>query len=237
MVSHWLMKTEPESFGIDDLERVKIEAWTGVRNYMARNLMRDGMQVGDPVLFYHSSCEPPGVAGLARVVRTQVVDATQFDPTSKYYDPDSKPDAPRWICVDVELVRRLPRFVALDELRGQPGLDGMLLLQRGSRLSVQPVSAGHYALIVDLANGPAPEPEAKQPRSPKPKTTPTPTPTLSPKASPKPKPKPKPSPKPKPTSKSSAKSTSSAKPKPSPKPSPRPSPTSKPKPSAKPKRR
>jgi predicted RNA-binding protein with PUA-like domain len=159
MVSHWLMKTEPETFGIDDLERVKIEPWTGVRNYMARNLMRDRMQVGDEVLFYHSSCEPPGVAGLARVVRTGVVDATQFDPSSKYHDPDAKPDQPRWICVDVEFVRRLPRFVPLAELRAHPGLASMMLLQRGARPSVQPVSAEHHAIIVGLADQPAP-PEA-----------------------------------------------------------------------------
>jgi predicted RNA-binding protein with PUA-like domain len=158
MVSHWLMKTEPEAFSIDDLERVKVEPWTGVRNYMARNLMRDRMQVGDEVLFYHSSCEPPGVAGYARVVRTGVVDATQFDPESKYYDPDSKADAPRWICVDVEYVRRAPRFVPLAELRAHPGLASMMLLQRGARLSVQPVSPAHHAIIVALADraGPAP---------------------------------------------------------------------------------
>jgi predicted RNA-binding protein with PUA-like domain len=156
MVSHWLMKTEPDTFGIDDLERVKVEPWTGVRNYMARNLMRDRMQVGDEVLFYHSSCEPPGVAGLARVVRTGVVDATQFDPSSKYYDPDSKADEPRWICVDVEFVRRLPRFVPLPELRAHPGLASMMLLQRGARLSVQPVSPEHHRIIVELASRPAP---------------------------------------------------------------------------------
>ncbi|HVV88783.1 MAG TPA: EVE domain-containing protein [Kofleriaceae bacterium] len=158
MVSHWLMKTEPETFGIDDLARVKVEPWTGVRNYMARNLMRDRMAVGDEVLFYHSSCEPPGVAGLARVVRTGVVDATQFDPKSPYFDADSKADEPRWICVDVEFVRKLPRLVALGELRAHPGLGGMMLLQRGARLSVQPVGPEHYAIIVGLADAPAPVP-------------------------------------------------------------------------------
>ena len=146
MVRHWLMKTEPDAFSIDDLARVKVEPWTGVRNYMARNLMRDQMQVGDEVLFYHSSCEPPGVAGLARVARTGVVDTTQFDATSKYHDPDSKADGPRWICVDVEFVRKLPRLIALAELRAHPGLEGMVLLQRGSRLSVQPVTAEQHAL-------------------------------------------------------------------------------------------
>src|SRR5262245_23074442 len=108
MAGHWLMKTEPDTFGIDDLARARIEPWTGVRNFTARNFMRDGMQVGDAVLFYHSSCEPPGVAGLARVVRTGVVDDTQFEPSSKYYDPGAKRDDPRWICVDVEFVEKLP---------------------------------------------------------------------------------------------------------------------------------
>ena len=156
MVRHWLMKSEPDAFGIDDLVRVKVEPWTGVRNYMARNYMRDQMQVGDLVLFYHSNAKPPGVAGLATVARTGVVDATQFDPASQYHDPDSRPDEPRWICVDVELVRKLPRLVPLDELRAHPGLGGMVLLQKGSRLSVQPVSPEHYALVVALADGAAP---------------------------------------------------------------------------------
>jgi len=159
------MKTEPDGFGIDDLVRVKVEPWTGVRNYMARNLMRDQMQVGDPVLFYHSSADPSGVAGLARIKTTGVVDATQFEPSSKYYDPDSKRDAPRWICVDVELVEKLPRLVALSELRATPALDGMMLLQRGARLSVQPVSAAHYDVIVAIARRPAaPIAEAKPAR-------------------------------------------------------------------------
>ena len=142
------MKTEPETFSIDDLARVGTEPWTGVRNYMARNHMR-AMQVGDGVLFYHSSCEPPGVAGLAKVVKTGVVDDTQFDPDSKYYDPKSKRDAPRWDCVEVELVEKLPRYVSLvADLRADKKLAKMLLLRRGMRLSVQPVSAAEYKRIV-----------------------------------------------------------------------------------------
>lgn len=162
-MQHWLMKSEPDAFGIDDLARVKVEPWTGVRNYQARNSMRDDMKVGDRVLFYHSNATPPGVAGLAVVKRTGVVDATQFEPSSPYYDPSSKRDAPRWICVDVEFVEKLPRLIALDELRANPALDGMVLLQKGSRLSVQPVSAAHYEAVLAMAKKAAPKaaPKAK----------------------------------------------------------------------------
>lgn len=152
-MQHWLMKTEPETFGIDDLARVKVEPWTGVRNYQARNFMRDQMKVGDRVLFYHSNATPPGVAGLAVVKRTGVVDATQFEPSSPYYDPASKREAPRWICVDVEFVEKLPRLIALDELRGNPALAGMVLLQKGSRLSVQPVKPEEYEAVVAMVKG------------------------------------------------------------------------------------
>lgn len=146
-MKYWLMKTEPETFSIDDLARVKKEPWTGVRNYMARNHMRS-MAVGDGVLFYHSSCEPPGVAGLARVSKTGVVDETQFDPDSPYYDPKSQRDEPRWDCVEVELVEKLPRFVSLAEIRADRKLAKMPLLQRGQRLSVQPVTPAQYERIV-----------------------------------------------------------------------------------------
>ncbi len=159
---HWLMKTEPESFGIDDLARVKIEPWSGVRNYQARNLMRDQMQVGDLVLFYHSNAAPSGVAGLATVHRTAVVDETQFDPKSPYFDPGSRPDEPRWICVDVAYAATLPRLLSLAELREVPGLHDMVLLRKGSRLSVQPVTPAEYAIIVKLSAKPAPKPPAKQ---------------------------------------------------------------------------
>ncbi len=152
---YWLMKTEPDTFGIHDLERVRVEPWTGVRNFTARNFMRDGMQVGDPVLFYHSSVVPPGVAGLARVSRTGVVDETQFDPASPYHDPTARRDDPRWICVEVEYVETLPRLVTLDELRANPALADMLVLKRGMRLSVQPVTARDYKTIVAMAGKPA----------------------------------------------------------------------------------
>lgn len=150
----WLMKTEPETFGIDDLARVRIEPWTGVRNFQARNFMRDQMQVGDHVLFYHSNAQPSGVAGLARVHRTGVVDETQFDPASPYYDPKARRDAPIWICVDVEYEARFPRVVSLDELRADPRLADMVVLQRGSRLSVQPAEAHHVAVIRELSVSP-----------------------------------------------------------------------------------
>jgi predicted RNA-binding protein with PUA-like domain len=148
---YWLMKSEPDAFGIDDLERVRVEPWTGVRNYMARNIMRDQMLVGDDVIFYHSSADPSGPAGLARVHRTGVVDELQFDPKSKYHDEGSSRDEPRWICVDVEFVEKFPAVVPLEILRHTAGLEDMVLLKRGMRLSVQPVTAAEYKLIVAMA--------------------------------------------------------------------------------------
>ncbi|HEY4239356.1 MAG TPA: EVE domain-containing protein [Kofleriaceae bacterium] len=150
-MKHWLMKSEPDTFSIADLARVKREPWTGVRNYMARNHMR-AMSVGDGVLFHHSSVTPPGVAGLARVTKTGVVDETQFDPKGKYYDPRSTPDKWQWDCVEVEYVETFPHFVAMDELRADPALADMLVLKRGMRLSVQPVSAAEYKRIAKLGH-------------------------------------------------------------------------------------
>jgi predicted RNA-binding protein with PUA-like domain len=144
---YWLMKTEPETFNIDDLARLGHEPWTGVRSHFAKMHMR-AMTVGDGVLFYHSSCTPPGVAGLARVSKTGVVDETQFDPDSQYYDPKSKRDAPTWDCVEVEFVEKLPHYVALPEIRADKKLAKMVLLKRGMRLSVQPVTADEYKRIV-----------------------------------------------------------------------------------------
>jgi predicted RNA-binding protein with PUA-like domain len=148
------MKTEPDTFGIADLERVRVEPWTGVRSRIARNHMR-AMQVNDAVLFYHSSCSPPGVAGVARVARTGVVDPTQFDPTSPYHDPRTTREAPTWDCVEVEYVATLPRLVSLAELKAERSLRDMLLF-RWSRLSVQPVTPAHYAKIVAMAATPPP---------------------------------------------------------------------------------
>jgi len=151
MAKQWLMKSEPDTFSIADLERVKVEPWSGVRSYFARNHMRQ-MSVGDQVLFHHSSVDPPGVAGLAKVVRTSVVDETQFDPESKYYDPKATRETPIWDCVDVEYVETFPHFVAMDRLRAEPALADMMVLKRGMRLSVQPVREAEYARIVKLGH-------------------------------------------------------------------------------------
>lgn len=154
-MKHWLMKTEPETFSIDDLARVRVEPWSGVRNPMARNLMRDQMRVGDPVLFYHSSTDPTGVAGLARVARTGVVDETQFDPESPYYDAKAQREEPRWICVDVEFVEKFPAVVPLAVLRARKSLAGMMLMT-WPRLSVQPVEPPAYRAIVKLGRAASP---------------------------------------------------------------------------------
>lgn len=148
---YWLMKSEPETFSIADLERVRVEPWTGVRSHFARAQMRK-MAVGDSVLFYHSSAVPPGVAGLACVERTGVVDETQFDPDSPYYDAKATRDKPIWDCVDVRFVARLPHYVTLAQIRSEPALADMTLLKIG-RLSVQPVTAREFARVVELGEG------------------------------------------------------------------------------------
>jgi predicted RNA-binding protein with PUA-like domain len=144
------MKSEPDVFSIDDLERDGRTTWEGVRNYQARNFLRDDMKVGDLVLFYHSNAEPTGVAGVARVCREAYPDPTQFDPKSEYHDPGAKPEDPRWLMVDVEFVRKLPSLVTLDALKGEPALDGMYVIRRGMRLSVQPVTPEHFALVLQM---------------------------------------------------------------------------------------
>jgi predicted RNA-binding protein with PUA-like domain len=148
-VSHWLMKSEPDEVSIDDLVRDQRVPWFGVRNYQARNFMRDEMRLGDGVLFYHSSCAQPGVAGLAEVCSAAYPDATQFDPSSKYFDPKATRDAPRWFNVDVKLVRKT-RLLSLAEMREHPGLAGMRLLQRGNRLSITPVTTAEWRVITRL---------------------------------------------------------------------------------------
>ena len=145
---YWLMKSEPDEFSIDDLARApkKSTAWFGVRNYLARNYMRDQMQLGDQVLFYHSSCEVPGIAGIAEVSKLAYPDETQFDRKSKYFDPKATRDNPRWVHVDVKLVKKT-RLVPLSELRGYPELAKMQLLQRGNRLSITPVDPAEWKFI------------------------------------------------------------------------------------------
>jgi predicted RNA-binding protein with PUA-like domain len=149
-MNHWLMKSEPDAFSIDDLKRKKQEAWDGVRNYQARNYMRDGMRVGDQVFFYHSNCAEPGIVGIAAVATDAYPDPSQFDPKSKYFDPASSRDHPRWMLVDVKFVKKLKRTITLKELQADAALDGMLLLRKGSRLSVQPVEAAHWEHILGL---------------------------------------------------------------------------------------
>lgn len=152
----WLIKSEPSVFSYDDLEREPdaTAMWDGVRNYQARNMMRDRMKKGDPILFYHSNDAPIGVAGLCTVAREAYPDPTQFDPSAKYYDPKSSPDKPRWVVVDVKAVRKLPRIVTLAEIKRHEKLADMIVVQKGQRLSVQPVTRREFELIVALAESP-----------------------------------------------------------------------------------
>jgi predicted RNA-binding protein with PUA-like domain len=148
------MKTEPSTFGVDDLAKKprKTAMWDGVRNYQARNMLRDDFRKGDLAFIYHSSSDVTGIAGIARVVRTAYPDPTQFDRRSDHYDAGATREDPRWFVVDVQLVRRLKRIVTLEELRAHADdeLDGMLLLKRGNRLSITPISAAHWDFILSL---------------------------------------------------------------------------------------
>lgn len=146
----WLMKSEPDVYAITDLARDKTTGWEGVRNYQARNYLRDLAQVGDLVLFYHSNAEPSGVAGVARITRAAYPDPTQFDPASDYHDPGSTPSAPRWLTVDVSFVEAWTTPVPLAELKADAALDGMEVTRRGSRLSVHPVDPTHFDHVVAL---------------------------------------------------------------------------------------
>jgi predicted RNA-binding protein with PUA-like domain len=147
------MKSEPDVYSIDDLARDRRTCWSGVRNYVARNFMRDEMQVGDLVLFYHSNADPKGVAGLAKVCRTAYPDATQFDRKSEYFDPKATRATPRWFMVDVEFVERFPEVVELATIKGTKELRGMMVTQRGARLSVQPVAKEHFDIVRKLGGG------------------------------------------------------------------------------------
>ena len=150
--NYWLMKSEPDVFSFDDLSRAKGRRtpWDGVRNYRARNFMRDQMRVGDGVLYYHSNAEPPGVAGVAEVASRPYPDPTQFDPESRYFDPKSSPQAPRWQLVDVKAVEKLPRFISLAELKASSRLASMGVVQRGNRLSVQPVTGAEWREVLRM---------------------------------------------------------------------------------------
>jgi len=143
---YWLMKSEPNTYSIDDLARDGRTHWDGVRNYQARNFMRDQMKVGDEVLFYHSNAEPPGVVGIARVVREGYPDHTARDPKSKYFDPKASDEDPRWFMVDVEFVEKFGEIVPLDTLKATPGLENMLVTKK-SRLSVQPVTESEFEIV------------------------------------------------------------------------------------------
>ncbi|MBX3418259.1 MAG: EVE domain-containing protein [Pirellulaceae bacterium] len=152
-MNYWLLKTEPETFSIDDLACAKQQTtcWDGVRNYQARNFMRDQFRIGDIALLYHSNDEPPGIVGTVEVVRESYPDVTAFDRRSKYFDEGSTKENPRWVMVDVRLREKFSRKITLEELKAIKGLDGLELLRRGSRLSVQPVSAKHFAIILKIA--------------------------------------------------------------------------------------
>jgi predicted RNA-binding protein with PUA-like domain len=159
MPNYWLFKSEPDVYGIDRLEREGRTEWSGVRNFQARNFMRE-MNVDDLGFFYHSSTKPPGIAGICKVIRAAYPDFTQFERAHEYEDPTSRPERPKWWMVDVGFVRRLNALITLDELRTMPALEGMPLLQRGQRLSVQPVSADQWAAILRAADA---QPAAAEP--------------------------------------------------------------------------
>src|SRR5262245_9096449 len=148
-MKYWLLKSEPSAYSIDDLARDRATAWTGVRNYQARNFMRDEMQRGDGAFFYHSSCDEPGIVGIAKVTRAAYPDDTQFDRKSRYYDSGATPEAPRWFNVDVGFVKKT-RTVSLDELRGHRQLKDLQVLRRGNRLSITPVTSMEWKFIVGL---------------------------------------------------------------------------------------
>lgn len=147
-MAFWLMKTEPDGFSIDDLAAAGREPWDGVRNYQARNFMREAMRVGDEVFIYHSACKVPGVAGIGRVASDSYPDPTQFDPDSKYFDAGSKPEEPRWWLVDIEYVRTLGRLVSLSELKVMPAMEDSPLVRRGNRLSILPVTRSQWQAVL-----------------------------------------------------------------------------------------
>ncbi|MFZ2314190.1 MAG: EVE domain-containing protein [Gammaproteobacteria bacterium] len=151
-MKYWLFKSEPESFGIDTLSKMpkQTEHWDGVRNYQARNMMRDDMKKGDLGFFYHSNCTPPGIAGMVEIVKEAYPDFTAFNPESPYFDPKSTRENPRWFMVDVKLVKKFPHFITLDEIKRHPKLEEMLINRKGNRLSITPVTESEWKVLVRL---------------------------------------------------------------------------------------
>ena len=151
-MAYWLFKSEPETFSIDHLaKRPKAtEHWDGVRNYQARNMLRDQIKVGDKVLFYHSNCTPPGIVGTAEVVKAAYPDPSSWNPESKYYDPKSSPENPRWFMVDVKFIKKFSRMITLDELKQHPLLEHMQVTRRGNRLSITPVTKEEWQIITAM---------------------------------------------------------------------------------------
>lgn len=149
-MKYWLMKSEPDAFSIDDLKTNQTEPWDGVRNYQARNMMRDDMKVGDKVFFYHSSCKQVGVVGLMTVSHEGYPDHTSWDPDAKYFDPKSDPQNPRWFMVDVNYERHLKRTISLTELKANPALENMALVKKGSRLSIMEMTQDEYEVILGM---------------------------------------------------------------------------------------
>ena len=154
MIRYWLLKSEPSCFSIEDLKNMpnKTSPWDGIRNYQARNFMRDQMQIGDQAFFYHSSCTPPGIVGTMEIVRNAYPDDTAFDPTSDHPDPKSTPDNPRWFMVDVRFKQQFPAMISLETLKHHPALENMRLLQKGNRLSILPIDPEEWAFILKLAH-------------------------------------------------------------------------------------
>jgi predicted RNA-binding protein with PUA-like domain len=149
-MAYWLMKSEPDVYSIDHLAKDGREMWDSIRNYQARNMMRDDMKIGDEVFFYHSNCKAPGVVGIMKVASEPYPDPVQFDKKSRYFDAKSKPEDPRWILVDVEFVRKLARNITLTEVKAEKSLEDMILTRRGNRLSIMPVEKKHWKKILSL---------------------------------------------------------------------------------------
>lgn len=149
-MNYWLMKCEPDVFSIDDLARQKVEGWYGIRNYQARNMMRDAMRIGDQVFFYHSNVKVPGIVGIMEVISKPYPDPTQFDPNHRYFDPKATPEQPRWVQVDVQYIRHTRRLISLEELKRDDSLGELPLLRRGNRLSIMPVGKTDWQRILEL---------------------------------------------------------------------------------------